>query len=79
VKKGPSYSTLFSDEGIEIAHTPPDDMNVILVQKYKIKNDKPEKEGNAIPTKLDEFKKKWNQYANVGIIASPTIGWEDNT
>jgi hypothetical protein len=54
-------------------------MNVILVQKYQVKNAKIEKTGPSKSMKLEEFKKNWNNYPNTGIPAAPTKDWVDDT
>ena len=75
-KKGPDYSPIFSDEGIEVALTSPDDMNVILVKKYHVKA---QQNGAATSMKLDIYKENWNKYPNTGVTTDPTTGWVDNT
>jgi hypothetical protein len=75
-KKGPDYSSIFSDEGIEVALTSPDDMNVILVKKYHVKA---QQNGAATSMKLVIYKENWNKYSNTGVTTDPTTGWVDNT
>jgi hypothetical protein len=79
VKKGPDYSSIHSGEGIEVARTPPDDMNVVLVTKHHVKDGEVQQSGAATSMKLDIYKENWNKYSNTGVTTDPTTGWVDNT
>jgi hypothetical protein len=78
-KKGPEYSQIFSDEGIEVARTPPDDMNVVLVTKHHVKDGKVQQNGASTSMRLDIYKENWKKYSNTGLTTDPTTGWVDNT
>jgi len=78
-KKGDKYSPVLSDEGIEVAHTSPDDMNVIIVKKYRVKNGKVQEDDISSSMKLEDFILNWNKYANTGISTTPTDNWVDDT
>ena len=76
--KGPGFSSVYSEKGIEVAIYSSSDPDVILVQRYKINNNKPEKFGPAQSMNLNDFRKSWNEYQNTGISTTSTSGWEKN-
>jgi hypothetical protein len=77
-KKGDKYSPIF-DKGIEVALTSPDDMNVILVKKYHVRDGKVQENGAITSMKLDKYKEDWNKYSNTGVTTDPTTDWVNNT
>jgi hypothetical protein len=84
VKKGPGYSPVLSDEGIEVAEYSGKDkinggLEIVIVQNFKAETTPSDsiikKIGVGRSVRLEEFKKYWNDYINSGVLTYPTDGF----